>query len=74
MLTSIYTAIGFCQEILHIYLADCEETGKINPDEDEFITIEKYSIDTLRSMIIKGEISDAKTIVGILIAYDNFKK
>jgi ADP-ribose pyrophosphatase len=66
LLTKMCTAIGFCQEVIHIYLADCEQTGNINLDEDEFVTIEKYSIEQAYQMILSGEIIDSKTITGIL--------
>lgn len=46
---------------------------KANPDEDEFISCEKYDISELLSMIDNGKITDAKTIIGIFLA-DKIKK
>lgn len=69
--TSAYTAIGFCTEILHVYIAEDLIQGKFNFDEDEFITIEKYSLDESLDLIYTGKIVDSKTILGIF-AYDNF--
>lgn len=63
---SMYTAIGFCTEMIHLYLAkDLFET-KQNLDEDEFVNVEKYSVDEAIHMIFDGRIKDAKTIAGIL--------
>ncbi|WP_058485415.1 NUDIX domain-containing protein [Defluviitalea phaphyphila] len=62
---SMYTAVGFCTEIIHIYLAkDLVKTNQ-NLDEDEFITIEKYSLKEAIDMIFHGIIKDSKTIAGI---------
>lgn len=69
-ITSMYSAIGFCTEILHIYLATDLHEGTLNLDEDEFVTTEKYTLDKCIEMIFNGEIVDSKTIVGIL-AYAN---
>ena len=59
---------GFCNEIIHIYLATDLIKGEANPDEDEFVEVEEYSIDELCDMIMEGTIIDAKTIVGVLKA------
>ncbi|MDE6182299.1 MAG: NUDIX hydrolase [Eubacteriales bacterium] len=65
-LTTIYPAVGICTEKIHIYLAKDLKQGKFNFDPDEFITIEKYSLDDAIELIYKGEIIDSKTIVGLL--------
>lgn len=66
-LTKMYTAIGFSNEMLYIYLAENLEVGKQNFDTDEFMTIEKYTLDEAVNMIYTGDIKDSKTIVGILM-------
>ena len=65
-LSTIYPAIGFCTEKIHIYLAKDLEQGEFNFDQDEFITVEKYSLDDAISLIYTGEIVDSKTIVGLI--------
>ena len=57
---------GFCNEIIHIYLATDLTKGAANPDEDEFLEVEEYTIDELCDMILQGEIVDAKTVIGLL--------
>ena len=66
-LTSLNTSLGFCDEVIYIYLADNLEKSVQNLDEEEFITVEKFSLQTVLDMIMSGKITDAKTIAGILI-------
>lgn len=67
-LVSVHTTPGFCNEILHIYLATGLEEGEQCADEDEFITSEKIPVNELVNMVMSGEITDAKSIIGILMA------
>ncbi len=63
---SFHTTPGFCDEVIHLFLA----TGLIpvgqRLEEGEHITVESYSVDECLRMIASGEIADAKTILGIL--------
>jgi ADP-ribose pyrophosphatase len=67
-LMEIHSTPGFSNEILHMYVAKDLYEGESCADEDEFISAEKYPVNTLVDMILKNEISDAKTIIGILMA------
>lgn len=67
-LMDIHSAPGFTNEVLHMYVAKDLHEGESCADEDEFISAEKYPINTLIDMIIRKEITDAKTIIGILMA------
>ncbi len=62
----MFSAIGFCDEVLHIYIAKDLKQSKQNLDPDEFITIETYPLQKAIDMIFSGEIKDSKTIAGIL--------
>lgn len=62
------SAPGFTDEHIHMYLAQGLKPGKMNLDSDEFIENEAYSIDELINMIFCGEITDAKTVIGIFLA------
>lgn len=68
-LCAMYTAIGFSDEKLHLYLATDLKEGRQHLDEDEYITLVKYPLEVARDMIFTGEIEDSKTIAGILSAY-----
>ncbi len=65
---------GFCQELIHIYLATDLKQGKIHLDEDEFLEVEKYPLNDLIKMIHEGKIQDGKTVIGLLLAKDVLNK
>ncbi|MDF2540149.1 MAG: hypothetical protein K0S76_3170 [Herbinix sp.] len=65
-LIDIYTTVAFCNEKIGIYYAKALTSSKQNLDEDEFVTIERFSLEEIVEMIMKGDIQDAKTISGIL--------
>lgn len=65
---SIHSTPGFSNEILHMYLATGLKEGELCADDDEFITSEKIPVGILVNQVMTGEITDAKTIIGILLA------
>ncbi|MBO4396533.1 MAG: NUDIX hydrolase [Eubacterium sp.] len=58
-------APAYSQENTAVYLATELKKTRVNPDEDEFVTIERYSPDALKDMIRNGEIVDGKTISAV---------
>ncbi len=69
-LTSFYSAVGFCTEIIHLYYVDEVMNALQQLDEDEFIELYKFSIDELVEMIENGNIIDAKTILSVYMIKD----
>lgn len=69
LLTSIFTAPGFADEVIHIYLANGLSPGLQKLDHDEVLEILEIPMDKAISMIQAGEIRDAKSIVGLQVAY-----
>jgi len=68
-LGSFYTAPGFTSELMHLYLAtglSPAHEGRLGPDEDERLELEAVPFDEAIAMADRGEIADAKTIVGLL--------
>ena len=65
---ALCTSPGFSTEVLHIYLALGLHAGASHPDENEFLNVEKYSLEELSAMVDRGEIDDGKTIVAVLKA------
>ena len=63
-----YPSVGFCDEDLRMYLATGLNQGETDPDEDEFVFVEKIHMDKLIEMIMNNEISDGKTIAAIFKA------
>lgn len=70
-LLKMFSAIGFCSEVIHIYIAENLVKGEFNMDDDEFITTERYTVDESIDLIYKNEICDSKTIAAIF-AYKNY--
>jgi len=66
--SSVFSCPGFCNEVLHIYIATGINVGQSCTDEDEFLSVEKYHINDLKKMIYDGNIRDGKTIIGIFAA------
>ena len=65
-LGEIYTAPGYCTEILHIFLAKGLIEGNHKREEGEQgMEVLAFPIDAIEKMISSGEIVDAKTICGI---------
>ncbi len=64
-LIEIFPTPGISDEKIYLFLARDLEEGKLNLDPGEFIDIEEIEISQLEKMILRGEIMDAKTIVGI---------
>ena len=67
-LCAMYTAVGFSDEKLHLYLATDLVKTQQNLDEDEYIDIITYPLQEAIEMIFTGAIKDNKTIVGLLAA------
>jgi ADP-ribose pyrophosphatase len=63
-----YLLPGYCNEYMHFFLALDLVHAPLTPDEDEFIETCPVTIDDARRMIDKGEIIDAKTVLGIYLA------
>ena len=43
-LGEIYPTPGYCDEILHLYACRVESYGDLNPDEDEFLEVERIPL------------------------------
>ena len=67
-LGAIYPSPGFSREILHLYLALDLQRGEMHLDENELLSVEEIGLETLTDMIMRNELSDAKTVIGILKA------
>ena len=69
LLSSIFTAPGFADEVIHVYKATGLTQGRQQLDRDEVLdVIEMPLADAIRN-IEDGTIRDAKTIVGLQAVY-----
>lgn len=57
---------AFANEILHLYVAEGLEPGKMNTDDDEFLRCVTVPFQKALKMALSGEIKDSKTIIGLL--------
>lgn len=64
-LAAFYTTPGFCNELLHLFLARDLESGGRAGDEDEELSVHRYSPTQLEKLIRLGKIVDAKTLIGL---------
>lgn len=58
-----YPAIGFCDEIIHVFVAHDLSFEASNTDEDERVDALRLPLDTVFAMLDSGEIEDGKTII-----------
>jgi len=63
-----HPCIGYSNEVIHIYLAQNLSLGKHKRDEDELLELFDLSMDDCLRMIVRGEITDSKTIVALFLA------
>jgi ADP-ribose pyrophosphatase len=69
LLSSIFTAPGFADEVIHVYKATGLTTGRQQLDPDEVLDIIEMPIAEAVNKIEDGTIRDAKTIVGLQAVY-----
>lgn len=69
-LADFYNSPGFCDEFATVYLARDLEPGDqdLQGVEERFMTVERVPLAAVPDMITRGEITDAKTIVGLSLA------
>lgn len=65
-LYEFYTSAGFSNEKMYLYLAEGVTPAAANPDEDEFIEVEKVKLKDLPALLVSGRIRDAKSLIGVL--------
>ncbi len=66
-LTTIASSDGFCDELIHLYMATGLTFSQSDPDADEFINVDLVNVDELIDAVLDGRIEDAKTVVGALL-------
>lgn len=64
-LGAFYTTPGFCNERMHVFLAEGVERGEASPEDDEDVEVVRLRLEEISERI--GELEDAKTIAGLLL-------
>ena len=65
-LVTTHSWVAFTNEKVEIYVAKDLIPSKQKFDEEESIELETYTITELKEKIFKGEITDSKTVAGLL--------
>jgi len=67
-LSEFFVSPGFCGEKMWVYLATELTETRQQLDEDEILAVVRIPFSQALSMITTGEIEDAKTIIGVMLA------
>ena len=65
-LGSVFPSPGYCDEELHLYLAQELRQGQAHPDPDEILCLRRIPLDEMVDMILRNELRDAKTVAAVL--------
>jgi ADP-ribose pyrophosphatase len=65
-LYTMYSTPGFTDERIHLFMAWGLKQGSALPESDEFIEPEVLSLEDALTRVKDGEISDAKTALGLM--------
>lgn len=65
---------GYSTEYMYVFLARDLQPNPLPGDDDEFISVERYSIDRVYHMAQVGGIVDAKTLASLLLAIPYLRK
>ena len=69
LLSSIFTAPGFTDEVIHVYRATGLTKGRQQLDRDEVLEVIEMPLREAMAMIQDGSIRDAKTMIGLQSVY-----
>ena len=65
-LGSLLSTPAFVDEVIDMYLAEGLTFGDTDPDEDEFLDVVRIPLKDMVDMILRGDITDAKTQAAVL--------
>jgi dihydrofolate synthase/folylpolyglutamate synthase len=67
-LSEFFVSPGFCEEKMWVYLATELVQGQQRLEADEVLDVVRLRVSEALEMITSGEIQDAKTIIGLMLA------
>jgi ADP-ribose pyrophosphatase len=65
---SFYLAPGYSTELMHVFLATGLTHDPLDPDADEYLSVEKMSVAKAFELIENGQLQDAKSLAALLLA------
>ncbi len=73
LLTHVLTTPGFCTEKIGLYLATGLTQHDVHLDADEFINVVVMPLEEAVAKVMSGEFRDAKTALGLLMAWQKLR-
>ena len=67
-LSEFFVSPGFCEEKMWVYLATALTETEQRLEDDEILEVVRIPFSAALNMITTGEIEDAKTIIGVMLA------
>lgn len=64
-LCTVYMTPGFCDELMHFFVAQDLRSGAQSLDEDERIEVGRFTLEQARRLVAAGEIADVKTLLAL---------
>ena len=68
-LGTVYPTPGYCDEVIHLYLATGLQPVEAHPEAGEFVHAMRRPLHPLVAQILAGEVPDAKTQIAVLKAH-----
>ncbi len=65
---SFYLAPGYSTELMHVFLATGLSHDPLEPDADEYLSVEKMPVAAALQLAESGQIQDAKSLAALLLA------
>jgi ADP-ribose pyrophosphatase len=65
---SFYLAPGYSTELMHVFLATGLTYDPLDPDADEYLSVEKLSVAEAFQLAESGQLQDAKSLAALLLA------
>jgi ADP-ribose pyrophosphatase len=65
---SFYLAPGYSTELMHVFLATELTHDPLDPDADEYLSVEKMSVAKAFELAENGQLQDAKSLAALLLA------
>jgi len=65
---SFYLAPGYSTELMHVFLATGLTYDPLDPDADEYLSVEKLPVAEALQLAESGQMQDAKSLAALLLA------
>ena len=71
---NFYLAPGYSTEYMGVFLATDLKHNPLDPDDDEFLVVEKIPVKKALEMAERGEVPDAKSLAALFLARPHLEK